>query len=143
MHQRELEIEFLRITVREHVVFIVPFTSFQVHAVNIAACLWFLGDFLPGQVIFDNIFEAELVNSDDVITRIVLLRSSQEGLWEEESRDPVDAWSAVAVPILKELNSFNQIVDPRCQWLHRKMSFSFNTCGRLTPCSWDRIGIYG
>lgn len=112
MHQWELKVELLRITVCENVVLIVPFASFQVHSVDETTRLWFRVDFLPANVITNHIFEAELIDGDDVVTGIVLLRTSEEGLWEEESRDPVDCWSAVVVPILKESYSLNQICDP-------------------------------
>lgn len=55
-----------------------------------------------------------LVDSDDVLSSIVLLRTRQEALCEEESRDPEGWRSSVVDPFLHESESCNEVDHPGC-----------------------------
>ena len=49
-------------------------------------------------------FEVEFVDRNRVFSRIILSRSSQESLGEEESRNPKYVWLAEVKPILKTVH---------------------------------------
>lgn len=57
------------------------------------------------------------VDGDDGTTGVVLQGSSQEGLREEETRDPEDAGDTFVDPRLNKLHPLHQIGHPGGQWL--------------------------
>lgn len=69
---------------------IAPSSTFQEHTVYVATVFWFLGDCLMGCIIKNFEFEAQSVNSNDVLSGIVLQHAGDKCLWEEESWKKLD-----------------------------------------------------
>jgi len=67
---------------------VIPAGTFHVHAIDETAILRRFGDGAWRGIITDLKVIAELINGDLHFSRIVLQRTSEEGLREEESRDP-------------------------------------------------------
>lgn len=85
MHQWNFNKQLLGITIRKSVPLVVPFCSFEEEAIDVATILWSFFDVLMGHVVQNAILEADSVNGSVMLSRIVLERTSQEGLGEEES----------------------------------------------------------
>ena len=71
--------------------------------------------------------EAQLVNGDCVLSGIVLHNTSEEGMREEEPRDPEQVGLAVVIPFLKpkDKRSVNLILSPKRE--HSIEWFNFRT----------------
>jgi len=67
-----------------------------------------------------------------VLSGKVLKCTCKEGLWEEESRKPVNFRGSFIDPSIQEVNSIVAINDPRTQRLERKETF-------LGPCWWYQV----
>ena len=61
--------------------------------------------------------ETDLIHSNGMLSGKVLLRACEEGLREEESRDPVDLWRAFFIPPRQEVDTIVAVHDPGRQWL--------------------------
>ena len=70
-----------------------------------------------GDVVAHVIRITELVNRDCTLSCEVLERTSQEGLWEEEARDPIDVWGSSRNPFAQEVDSCIAVMDPGSEWL--------------------------
>jgi len=80
-----LDEELLWLTLLELFRAVVPLAAFQVQAVKIAASLGLLLDVLIGHRTQHDMIEADLIDSNCVLSREVLLGTREESLWEEES----------------------------------------------------------
>lgn len=63
----------------------IPTRAFQEDTVDVAPVFWFFSDVRVSLIVCDPKLERDLVDSDDVLTSIVLQVSSNEGLREEET----------------------------------------------------------
>jgi len=77
--------QLLGITVDQLVICVVPLAAFEVHTISVTSCLGLLSDILHQQVRLDDETKADLIDGDLVLSRVVLLRTSEESLREEES----------------------------------------------------------
>ena len=85
VNHRHLDEELLRLTLLELFRAVIPLAAFQVQAVKIAASLGLLLDVFIGHRAHHDVTEADLIDSNCVLSREVLLRTREESLWEEES----------------------------------------------------------
>jgi hypothetical protein len=102
---------------------IVPFASFEVETVEEAAALGLLFDVLPPSLILELEVEGKLIDGDRLLTSVVLKRTRQEGLREEESREPVHLGGSVVDPSVKEVDPGIAVLDPGGQWLEGEETF--------------------
>ena len=72
--------------------------------------------------------ESDGVDRDDCLAGKVLQSACEEGLWEEEPRDPEHGGDAAVYPLIDELDPGYQICHPRSQ-------------GFQTGVSLERIGM--
>lgn len=79
---------------------VVPSCTFHVHAKDEATILRRLRDGCWVGIVAHLEVVAELVDSDLVLTGVVLKSTREEGLREEESTDPESGWSTVLDPLL-------------------------------------------
>jgi len=77
---------------------LVPSGTFEVHTEAENTILWLLGNFLWINLIVDLEVHVKLINSDDMLSGEVLSSTCEEGLWEEESGEPVSWWVGVCDP---------------------------------------------
>lgn len=112
MNHRHLNEKFLRLTFLEHFRTVVPLTALQVKAVKVAARLRLLFDILVRHRTHHDMSEADLIDSDCMLSREVLLSASEESLREEESRDPEYDWCSIVIPVLQEFDTIITVLDP-------------------------------
>ena len=65
--------------------------------------------------------EAALVDGYGVLSGVVLHGAGEEGLREEEAREPEDGGFAVVVPVLQELEPGQEICDVATQRLEARV----------------------
>lgn len=65
--------------------------------------------------------EADGVDGEARATGVVLQRSRQEGLREEEAADPEHGWNPVGDPVLQETDALQEVGYPGGQWLERRV----------------------
>jgi hypothetical protein len=65
----------------------------------------------------ENEVKDDLIDGDHVLTGIILHHTSDKSLREEKARDPEMIWGTVVNPVLNELDTMVQIINPRTQWL--------------------------
>lgn len=65
--------------------------------------------------------EFNFINSDNELTSVILLDTSQERLCEEETGKPEAGWCAMIDPILHELQAFNKIDNITSHRLERRI----------------------
>jgi len=94
-----LDEEFLWITIFESFGSMVPLASFQVDTVDVATCLRLSLYILVGHGAHDDMGEADLIDSNCVLSSVVLLSTREESLREEESRNPEDIGSSIVKPL--------------------------------------------
>ena len=95
----------------------VPSCTFHVHAKDKATILRRLSDGGRIGIVTDLEVVAELVDRDLVLTGVILQRTREEGLGEEETGDPESGWGSRLDPLNQEGDPLVQIVDPRGEWL--------------------------
>jgi hypothetical protein len=88
LDHRTLGEELLGLGVRNDMFFLVPLTSFEEYAVNVAAVCRFLLDVVFCQFVLENEVKDYLIDGDHVLTGVVLHHTSDECLREEEARNP-------------------------------------------------------
>jgi len=132
----ELDEKLLGVTFCEHLLFRVPLATFKVDTVGVHTRLWLLTNILPAHVRLNDVREADLIDSDGVLTGEILLRTSEEGLREEEARDPEDVGGALVEPVGQELDTVVAIDDPRGQWLHTEEALAFTL---VAPQLWHLV----
>jgi len=103
--KRELSVQLLRVRLVKEVNLLVPPGALHVHTVDEATIRRWLVDGRWSCVIADLEVEGKLIDSDLVLTSEVLQRTREEGLWEEESRDPESVWSTSINPLGQEVDS--------------------------------------
>ena len=133
---RHLNEELLRVALSEHLRIIVPLAALQVHTIGVNTRLRLLFNILPAHVRLDEEGEADLIDCNGVLTGKVLLRASEEGLWEEEARNPEDAGGTVVVPILQEGDTVIAVNDPRSKRFHAQEALSF---ALVSPHLWHLV----
>lgn len=120
MDERHLNEQLLGVRVGKAVGFEAPLAAFQEHAIYVATVFRSLFDVFVGHVVLDKIVEVNSVDGDVVLSSIVLQSSRQEGLGEEESREPEFDGRASGKPIFQEIDSVIAILNPRSEGLQRK-----------------------
>lgn len=97
---------------------IIPPTSLQEEAVNVAAEFRFLFDVSrPWETIEDAEFIVELIDCYSFLSCEILENASHEGLREEKSAHPEYFRCAMIYPLLQEFDSSYEIFDPATQRL--------------------------
>lgn len=122
VHQWQLDEQFLRIALAESVSLVVPLAAFQINSVNKATTLWLLLDVRPFGAILEKEFKAQFVNSNLLLSRVVLHSAGEESLREEESTDPEHNWCTFFVPFIQECDTGVAVNDPGSQRFHREES---------------------
>lgn len=100
-----------------------PAATFQEESVNVSTVFGSTLNVVFGGVAHDLEVEIDLIDSNDVLTSVVLLHTSEERLSEEETGDPEGLRCAVVNPILEELKPLDEVKHPRSEWLQRRVSF--------------------
>ena len=111
----------------------VPASSLNIHTVAKTSIFWFFSDRLRCLLIINLELITELINGNDVFSGIILQRSREESLGEEESRDPESGWRSAIDPLLQEVDSISQIDDPRGE------RFQTQEADGGRPCNWNLI----
>lgn len=96
---------------------IVPAGTFHEHAMDEATIIRRLRDRGRSSIVAYLEVVAELIDSDLVFTSIVLKRAREEGLREEEARDPEGGRRSLINPLGQEADPLVKIIDPGGQWL--------------------------
>jgi len=65
--------------------------------------------------------EAKKVDGNGVLASVVLLDSGEKRLREEEPREPEDRWGFRLVPVQKELEPSEEVVDVASERLQRRV----------------------
>lgn len=79
---------------------------------NIASILWlFIDVFVFAAFRYHMEIESESVDWVFILSSIVLKNTCQEGLSEEETRNPEVGWRAIFNPFLHEFESLDKVVD--------------------------------
>lgn len=99
---------------------VVPLASLKIHAIDVATILRLLLDVLVGAIVLDVEGEVESIDGDLVLSRVVLEGTSEEGLGEEETRDPEHSGGSMLDPICQEEDTVIKILDPRGEGLERE-----------------------
>lgn len=90
----------------------VPSSTFDIETVGVATILRLLLDLSWMNFIVDLNIKVQLIDSDDMLSSVILKTSSEECLGEEESTDPEHSWSASVDPFPQELDPIVQVLDP-------------------------------
>ncbi len=115
MQHGQLDKQLLGVTVSESVRIIVPLATLKVHTVAVATVSRLFSHVTGFQIVADVELETESVDCNLAAARTVLHRARQESLREEETRRPENIWGTVVEPVLKESDSFVQILNPGSQ----------------------------
>jgi len=100
-----LRVQDLRVTLVQEACLEVPLAAFHVGAENQDSVLW-----RRRILSLDNLeVKDKIVDGDLCLSRIVLERTSHEALCEVEERDVVVARNSILFPVIKELDSLNQV----------------------------------
>jgi len=100
--------------------FRVPPCSLKEDTVNVAAVFRFFFDFCVSHLIHNFYLKIDSIDGNYILSGVVLKGSSDEGLREEETRDPEDIRCASIDPLLQELYPISEILSPRPQRFHGK-----------------------
>lgn len=92
---------------------LVPSGTLKVQAEAKDAVFRLYGDRLGVDLVVDLKVQVKLVDSHSVLPCIVLLRSCEESLGEEESREPVSCRHSDFNPVSNELDPSIEVKDPR------------------------------
>jgi hypothetical protein len=111
----------------------VPSGSLKIETIGVAAIFWLLCDLIVGDFVVDLHIEVKLIDGDNMLSRIVLQATCEEGLREEETTQPEYCRGASLNPLLKEVYSVIQILSPRCKGLQGQETYIGS------PSSWDLI----
>jgi hypothetical protein len=111
----------------------VPSGALKIETIGIAAIFWLLCNLIVGDFVINLDIEVKLIDSDYMLSRIVLQTTCKEGLREEETAQPEYSGCASLDPLLKEVNPVIQILSPRCKRLQGQET----NIG--SPFSWDLI----
>lgn len=101
---------------------LVPSCTFQEHTEAENSILRLCLDICGLDLVVDLKFEAELINSEDILSGIILLGSGKEGLGEEQSGQPECSWHSISNPFVYEVNTIIYVLDPRTKWLQGQQS---------------------
>mmetsp|Transcript_11712 Transcript_11712/g.17854 ORF Transcript_11712/g.17854 Transcript_11712/m.17854 type:complete len:243 (+) Transcript_11712:142-870(+) len=118
--QGDFNVELLGLRVIDHMDGLVPSGSFEVEAETEDTIFWLLCYVLRLDFIVNLEVHGQLINSNDMLSGIVLKGSGEEGLGEEESGEPVSGRHRLVNPLRDEGNPFVQVSDPRREWLERE-----------------------
>lgn len=106
-HHRALCEKNLRVTLVQGVNLSIPLGSFKEHSDDVDTILWSLGIFL---ICNDRIIESKEIDSNTILSGIVLFRTGQETLSEEESSDPKYFRKSLISPFLEPLKSCQEVL---------------------------------
>jgi len=83
-------------------------------------------------IVLDHVVPPDQIDSDRVLPGEVLLETRQEGLGEEEARDPEVAWLALINPLVDEIEALHEVDDVGGERLQRGVR-------PLRPEGWDPV----
>ena len=115
-HDRHVVVQSLRIGFSNHFLLSVPPGSLHEETSDIHPILGWCGVLL---VVKNFKIERQQVNGYRVFSGKVLFGPRQEGLSEEEPRDPENRRCAAIVPFLEKLESSYEIINIASQWFER------------------------
>lgn len=104
--------ELLGITVTQDVLFKVPLAALEEQSEHEHTIIRLLLDIIGSDMVAHVVVECDAINWNLILSREVLEGSRQEGLWEEEAREPELDGSACRNPVVEEVNSIVAVVDP-------------------------------
>jgi hypothetical protein len=116
---RHLSVEDLRMRLGQHIVLAAPSAAFQEETVDIGTILGSGLKVVLLRVAHDLEIEIDLINWDNMLSGIVLLDTCQETLCEEETREPESLRGTIIYPVLHELESLDEVENPRSERLQR------------------------
>lgn len=132
MHNRQLLEQLLGIRIVQSMCLVVILASFQEKAVNETSISGSFFDVLMSDIVHNSVVVRNNIDRELVLSCIILKGASQEGLREEEAREPELNGSSIFNPVVQEVNSLIAIVNPGGKGLQRKES-------NLGPNSWHLI----
>ena len=97
--KRELSIELLRIGVIQIMSLTVPSCTFHIHTIDETTIFRRLGYGWGCSIVAHLEVKAELIDGDLVLSSIILERTSEESLREEETGDPERCWGTAFNPL--------------------------------------------
>ena len=113
MDKRQLNEEFLGVTVSQFVLIVVPLASFKEETIDHATTLRCLLDVMMRDIVANDEIVLNSIDGNLVLSRIVLESTGKESLGEEESREPELNGCTIFNPGVQEVNSVIGIDDPR------------------------------
>jgi len=90
----------------------IPSSALEEHAVAERTILRFFCHFVVLDFIVYFKLKGEFIDGNLALTGIVLKRTCEEGLWEEEPRDPEGRRGSLVDPVHEEVNSVVEIDNP-------------------------------
>lgn len=112
-NMRYLGIQDLRERFSQHICLRIPPCSFQKQSINICSIIWLLFQIVLLRITNNLKVKIYLINSHDVLSCIILLYTSHEGLSEEEAGNPEGCGGAFFYPFSHEVQTCNEVKDPR------------------------------
>jgi hypothetical protein len=131
VHQGQVNEQFLGIGFRKGTFVVIPFATLEEKSVDHTSSLWSFFDVLVGDLVLYVIVKVDSVDGNVISSSEILKSSSQEGLREEESREPVFDGSTSRKPILEEIDSVVAVNNPRSKRLERQESNTSPSFGHL------------
>jgi len=113
VQHRNINEQLLGVGVSQDVSLVVPLATLEIHTETVSTGFWGLGDHFGGESVLEHELEVNSIDSESVGSCIVLLGTGEEGLREEETRDPVALGIAIVDPVHQEIASLVAIFDPR------------------------------
>jgi len=93
--------------------FIVPLATLKEESINVTAIWRSVFNIFMTDSVTNNIVKSNSVDWCLIPASKVLKSTSQEGLGEEETRDPEFNWSSIFNPRVKEIYPVITVIDPR------------------------------
>jgi len=120
MHQGERHEQLLGVRFGKSVSVVVPLAALNEHAVYVAAFLRLFLDLFVRHVVHVVVVERDSVNGDLDRSDVVLFVARDEGLGEEETREPELDGGASIDPVFQEVNPIVALKDPRGEAFQRQ-----------------------
>jgi len=124
--------EHSRLRFLDGLLLLVPSGAFHEKTMDVDTIFWRFAEVILLLIRDDDEVELDVINGDDVLSGKVLSSTCQEGLGEEETREPEVLWSTIIDPALHEAEPLKEIKDPGSKWLQRWVS-------SLVPNVWNLV----
>lgn len=91
----------------------IPSSTFHEQSVDINTICWSFGKIVFSLIWDNNEIKFNMINSNNMLSCIVLSCSCKERLCEEETRNPECFRCTIINPLLHKVNSFKEVYHPR------------------------------